>query len=378
MANDHQPRMLFLFSDTGGGHRSAAEAIIEAIHKEFNRAIITEKLDFLKAFAPLPLNQLPDWYPYMVKLPQAWGMGFHISDGGRRARFINDTAWPYIRRATRKFAEQAANDYDLIVSVHPLINTPMMRALRRPHVPYITVVTDLVSTHALWYSPRVDLCIVPTEAARERAIKFRMPPSKLRVVGLPVADRFCQPIGDKQTIRQDLNWEIDRPTVLIVGGGDGMGPLGPIAQRINETGLPVSLAIITGRNEKLRTQLEGEKWSLPVHIYGFVSEMPDMMRAADIIVTKAGPGTISEAFNAGLPIIMFSRLPGQEDGNVKYVIEQGAGVWAPTADQVVATLQEWLESPEKRHGAIQAAHQLARPQAARQIAHILADRVGIV
>ena len=155
MTPEAKPRLLFLFSDTGGGHRSAAEAIIEAIGLEFDDQIVTEKVDFLKEFAPLPLNQLPEWYPYFVKLPQAWGMGFHLSDGGRRAKFINEAAWPYIRRATRKFAAQAAYEYDLIVSVHPLINTPMMRALKQPHVPYITVVTDLVSTHALWYSPRV-------------------------------------------------------------------------------------------------------------------------------------------------------------------------------------------------------------------------------
>ena len=201
MTDKAQPRILFLFSDTGGGHRSAAEAIIEALDLEYGQRILTEKVDFLKDFAPLPLNQLPDWYPYMVKMPQAWGMGFHISDGGRRVRFMNDAAWPYIRRATRKFAAQAAQDYDLIVSVHPLINTPMMRALKRPHTPYITVVTDLVSTHALWYSPRVDLCIVPTEAARRRAISFGMPKEKLQVVGLPVADRFCTPIGDKESLR---------------------------------------------------------------------------------------------------------------------------------------------------------------------------------
>ena len=163
----------------------------------------------------------------------------------------------------------------------------------------------------------------------------------------------------------------------MIGGGDGMGPLGAIARAFDEAKLPISLVVITGRNEKLKAQLENETWSLPVHIYGFVREIPDMMRAADILVTKAGPGTISEAFNAGLPIILYSRLPGQEDGNVQYVIDQGAGVWAPTADQVVATLGEWLESPVKRQTAIEAAQKLARPQAARQIAQILAAQIGI-
>jgi 1,2-diacylglycerol 3-beta-galactosyltransferase len=373
---ERQARVLFLFSDTGGGHRSAAEAIIEAMQIEFGDQISAEKVDFLKEYAPLPLNQLPDWYPYMVKMPQAWGMGFRLSDGDRRARFINDAAWPYIRRAAEKFVS-TANEYDLIVSVHPLLNTPLLRALGRPHVPYVTVVTDLVSTHALWYCPRVDLCIVPTEAARQRAVKFGMPEEKLQVVGLPVAERFCQPVGDRAMLRDQLGWPQNLPVALVVGGGDGMGPLGRIARRIDRAKLPVALAVVTGRNKKLKERLEDYPWTVPTRIYGFVRDMPDLMRAADVLVTKAGPGTICEGFNANLPIILYSRLPGQEDGNVKYVMDEGAGVWAPTAHEVVDTLREWLEHPEKRRLAVAATRRLARPDAARQIARILAKRVGI-
>jgi 1,2-diacylglycerol 3-beta-galactosyltransferase len=342
---------------------------------EFGDQFIAEKVDFFKEYAPLPLNQLPDWYPYMVKLPQAWGAGFRLSDGDRRARFINEAAWPYIRRAAQKFAEHAT-EYDLIVSVHPLLNTPILRALSRPHIPYITVVTDLVSTHALWYCPRVDLCIVPTEAARQRAIHFGMPEEKLQVVGLPVAERFCQPVGDRAALRAQLGWPQDLPVALVIGGGDGMGPLGRIARRIDRAELPLALAVVTGRNEKLKERLEKYPWCNPTHVYGFVRNMPDLMRAADVLVTKAGPGTISEAFNANLPIILYSRLPGQEDGNVKYVMDEGAGVWAPSNETVIAALRDWLAHPARRQQAVDAARRLARPQAARQIAHMVAAWVG--
>jgi 1,2-diacylglycerol 3-beta-galactosyltransferase len=105
--------------------------------------------------------------------------------------------------------------------------------------------------------------------------------------------------------------------------------------------------------------------------------MPDFMRAADILVTKAGPGTISEALNAGLPLILYSRLPGQEDGNVSFVISEGAGVWAPRPTQIASAVSEWLLDPAKRAQACAASRRLARPQAARQIAHILADKLGV-
>jgi 1,2-diacylglycerol 3-beta-galactosyltransferase len=103
-------------------------------------------------------------------------------------------------------------------------------------------------------------------------------------------------------------------------------------------------------------------------IYGFVDNMPDLMNAADIILTKAGPGTISEAFIAGLPIILYSKMPGQEDGNVDFVIEHGAGVWAPEPELVAATLRYWIQNPEIRQQVSDISRSLARPDASKDIA----------
>jgi 1,2-diacylglycerol 3-beta-galactosyltransferase len=116
--------------------------------------------------------------------------------------------------------------------------------------------------------------------------------------------------------------------MLLRGGGEGMGLLERIA-RLLGIAIPAGLAVITGRNQKLKERLEAATWPDHTFIYGFVRNMPDMMEAADILLTKAGPGTISEALNAGLPMILYSRLPGQEDGNIHYVVDEGAGIWAP-------------------------------------------------
>jgi len=141
--------------------------------------------------------------------------------------------------------------------------------------------------------------------------------------------------------------------------------------------LPVALAIITGRNKVLRGHLERRRWGLPVRIYGFVNEMPAMMRAADILVTKAGPGTISEAFIAGLPMVLYSKMPGQEDGNVSFVVDTGAGVWAPEPEETVEALRRWLVHPAEREKAADVCRRLARPEASRQIARILAEKVSV-
>jgi 1,2-diacylglycerol 3-beta-galactosyltransferase len=370
-----RPQILFLFSDTGGGHRSAAEAIIEALQLEVGDQVATKMVDFFKDYTPAPFNRVPVWYPQMVRLPQAWGLGYRLSNGNRRARFLTTTVYPYVRRNMRQLVKHHPSD--LIVSVHPLANAPVLRALGKSRPPFITVVTDLVTTHALWYNRRTDLCIVPTEQAGQRAYRNGLKSHQVKIVGLPVAERFCTPLGDKIELRQQLGWPQDLPIILLVGGGDGMGPIRKTAQAIAASGMPAALAIIAGRNQALKESLEAESWPMPTFVYGFVREMPTFMRAADILVTKAGPGTITEAINAELPIILYSRLPGQEEGNVEYVVSEGVGVWAPQPNLIVSALWDWIKYPEKRQKAILACRRLARPHAAREIAQILVEHVGI-
>jgi 1,2-diacylglycerol 3-beta-galactosyltransferase len=193
-----------------------------------------------------------------------------------------------------------------------------------------------------------------------------------------VADKFCQPSGSRIEIRERLGWPQNLPVVLLVGGGEGMGPLEATARTIDETVRPVHLVVVAGRNKKLQERLQKNAWRNKVTVIGFTKEMPDLMRAANILATKAGPGTISEAFIAGLPMILYSRLPGQEDGNVGYVVSNGAGVWAPRAEAVADAVKNWLDHPDEREKAVEACLRLARPRAARDIAHQLASQVGIL
>jgi 1,2-diacylglycerol 3-beta-galactosyltransferase len=197
------------------------------------------------------------------------------------------------------------------------------------------------------------------------------------VVGLPVANRFCQPASDKPALRVQLGWPKDLPVILLLGGGEGMGPLERTAKAIGRANMPATLVIVAGRNKELKSRLESYPWTKPTFIYGFVHNMPDIMHAADIIVTKAGPGTISEALNAALPMVLYSRLPGQEDGNVTYVTGKGAGVWAPQPEQIVAALWNWIDHPDLCQEAAHRSRSLARPDAARKIAGILAERLGV-
>ncbi len=364
-----KPHIVFYFSDTGGGHRSAAEAIIEALHLQYGQGFTAEMVDVFKEYAPPPFRRMPELYPEFVKAPRLWQASFYATDGRARVRALSASMWTIAGVAARKLVRD--HPAELIVTVHPIANSLALKALGPERPPFYAVVTDLVTTHALWFDARADIIFVPTEMASQRAVSYHMSPDKLKVVGLPVADRYCKPVGDKRELRMQLGWPVDKPMALLVGGGEGMGPLGRNARAIDESGLDIGLAIVCGRNKKLQETLQGLPWDNPTFIYGFTRQMPEFMRAADAIVTKAGPGTIAEALNASLPIVLYSKIPGQEDGNVTFVESEGAGVWAPKPHLVVRALTRWLSRPAERDLVVANARRIARPDAARRIARTI-------
>ena len=375
---DRKPNILFLFADTGGGHRSAAEAIIEAINLEFPDQFTTEMVDFFKDYAPPPLNLAGPTYPAMSKMTYMWEWMFKGSDDVDRMRRVYATLWPYIRLPIYRLIRE--HPCKMIIAVHPLVNEPILRGLKNKKIsiPYLVVVTDLVSTHVAWFNNRASEVIVPTPQAVTKARLANLSKEKIRVIGLPVADKFCHPAGNRKDLRAKLGWPENKPMVLLVGGGEGMGPLDKVAFAVDKAKLPCGVAVITGKNKRMKKRLDKHTWNIPTFTYGFVKEMPEFMQAVDILITKAGPGTISEAFISGLPIILYHRVPGQEEGNVSYVVDEGAGVWAPEVEDIITTLTEWLEHPEKRQKVADIASRLARPNAARDIARLAAKYTRVI
>ncbi len=268
---DHTPKILVLFSDTGGGHRSAAQAIIEALEEKHAGGFALDMVDVFKAYAPYPLNRMPDLYPEMVKLPNLWRLGYRMFNGRRTTQVVMDSVWPWVRPAAKQLVRE--HPADLVLCVHPLFSASVLRALGKHHPPFITVVTDLVTTPHYWFHRRVDVCVVPTEEVRQNALKSGLTNNQVKLLGLPVGKKFLQP-GNKNEIRKRLGWPLDRPMVLLIGGGEGMGPLYDTAQNIANLNPEIGLSVIAGKNEKLKNRLENAEWKVPVFIYGFTGEMP--------------------------------------------------------------------------------------------------------
>jgi 1,2-diacylglycerol 3-beta-galactosyltransferase len=358
---------LIAFSDTGGGHRAAATAIRAAL-AAFRPEISTELIDPFAHCARWPFRSLSTQYPRVVEsAPWLWHAGFTLTNTPRRTALVQRLAWPAMRPAFRDIARTHAPD--VIVSTHPLLTAPLRAVF--PDTPLMVTVTDLVSGHVSWYSPEADLTTVPTIAARDAAIRCGVSSARVSVTGAPVLSRFVAVPGERAALQRELGWTPDRATVLVAGGAEGIGPLEHLAAAIDDAELPCDLAVIAGRNAALAARLRRRPWRGTVHVYDFVNNLPEMMRAAAVLLTKAGPGTISEACASGCPMILYGAIPGQETGNIGYVTAGRAGVWAPSSLAVTAALHAWLvgrDAPAALRRASAGALRLARPDAAHEIA----------
>jgi len=367
-------KLLILMSDTGGGHRSAAEAIAEATGCLYGDTVHTTITDALAHHTPFPWNHVGHLYaPVVTHAVWLWRLLWWLTDSPQRTRWLFTALHPWVGPKLRQLF--LATQPDAVVSVHPAFNHLGLWTLRRMgrRTPFATVVTDLVRAHPLWLCPQVDLCLTATEEARQDAIRAGLPPDKTRVVGLPVSLSFAQRLPGKQSARARLGLRPDLPTLLLMGGGEGVGRLYKVARAIAEARLPVQMVVVTGRNEKLRRRLHSVTWETPTHITGFVANVPEWMAAADVLLTKAGPGVLSEAFIAGLPLVLSSAIPGQEAPNVDYVVAQGAGIAETDPMRIAGWLAQRLRPGDETLARLAAAaRSLARPDAALQVARQIA------
>jgi 1,2-diacylglycerol 3-beta-galactosyltransferase len=370
-------RIVMLYGDAGGGHRSAADAIAMGIRRLYGDRYNVSFLNGFKRLPPLLRNADTD-YPMWVNYGRMlYALSFHASNGRRRVAAI--------RRVFESISDPVADEVvlsepaDVYVSCHPIYNGAIPFAIQRlgTRAKFINVVTDLVTGHVAHYVREVDHCIVPTEESRKEALECLVPAEKITVTGQPVWPDFRQRMGNREATRQQLGLDDKTPVVLLMGGGDGLGLLGITGREIAFSGLPLQLVVVCGRNQAVKRDLEFINPRMPMKVLGFVNNIPELMGAADVLVTKAGPGTIAEAFIAGLPILLYDRVPGQEEGNVDYVVNRGAGASCIfPLSSVVKQLKLLIADPEKRERMRQASVRLARPDSALDIARIVARFAG--
>jgi len=432
-ADEDVATIQILMSDTGGGHRASANALRDAfnvLHEtepdRFPLKIHCDIVDIYTDYGPFfPYNQYVALYKIMAEYSFLWKW-FYEFGSTPLGLWLNENALelscfePFQDCLTRNPFDSSKNDKraDMVVSVHPLCQDLPLKILSSLDsngasrsegrvTPFVTVVTDLGGAHPTWFNEGVDKCFVPSDVLKKAAMDRQVKENQIVQYGLPIRRGFwrfgadytgspeeqdeateMEGVHHKPTIRESLGLK-DMTTVLIVGGGDGMGGIIAQAQAVGEklqslaasTNENYQMVVVCGNNKAAQTTLSPPQtnWGadIEVNVQGFVDNMDEYMRASDILITKAGPGTIAEASICGLPCILSSFLPGQEEGNVPYVEENGFGCYRGSVDGMAETVQEWLASPSKLEQMRDNALVAARPDATLDIARELADMVYV-
>lgn len=362
--------VLILFSDTGGGHRAAAKALDGAL-RTIDPTIRVDWCDPLIGQGRPLVRRICSLYPKLIQRSgQAWGVIYHVSNARLSFATIRATFGVQVAHVLADRLREL--DPDVLLSVHPLLNHIGARAIRRSgrRRGLMTVVTDLIELHRGWAFPEADLVVVPTEKARRTVEGYSVPADRVRMLGLPVDLRFRPPApGERQALRRRWNLDERRPTVLVVGGGEGSGRLLEHVRELAWEPHHWQVIAVCGRNEKLRRRLSRVHFATPTLVLGFVDDMPELMRAADLVVTKAGPGAIAESLATGVPLVLTSYLPGQETANVRFVEESGIGIYAPRPERLRETVECLLVDDRDRYLAMtERATEIARPYASLDIA----------
>lgn len=370
-------RILIATVTAGGGHLAAAAALDEAWRALRPRDAV-ERVDLVKFFSPLHRKIHADGYTKLVeRAPELWGMIFAKTDNPKVARRLNRIQQLFPSRSRGRFARYVAEfNPDVVLCTHytpveAMVQWRKESQTARPLV--VSVVTDF-EAHALWMAEGVDLYCVAAEETKARLVARGADDSGVVATGIPIAGKFATKV-DPLAVRRALGLRDDLPTVLVLSGGFGMGPVEKILAELDRVDREFQTVVVCGRNEELRRELAAQDRQHPTRVIGFAANMHELMTVADLIITKPGGLTSSEALAVGRPLLIVDPIPGQEAANSDFLLERGAAAKVNRVEDLPYRVKQLLGT-KKLGEMAKAAKALGKAAAARRICEVALARVG--
>ncbi|OGX25930.1 MAG: hypothetical protein A2787_08270 [Omnitrophica WOR_2 bacterium RIFCSPHIGHO2_01_FULL_48_9] len=239
------------------------------------------------------------------------------------------------------------------------------------NITLIGVLTDF-APHSYWLNEGVDYYVVPSQDIKDRFIMKGVPPDKIKVYGIPIRIKFANQL-DHRPIAQKIGLDINIPAVLIMGGGQGLGPIKEVVESLLNLNLSLQLIVIAGTNKKLIQWLNTLKpvMNKKVIFYEYAKNVDELMEVATLIITKPGGMTTSESLAKGLPMVIINPIPGQEMRNTDFLLKHGIGIRIDKTNNLAEEVELLLKSPERLAAMRKAAYEHGKPYAALNIAKLI-------
>lgn len=364
-------KILIVSASVGSGHNQAANAMSAELKRRYP-GVRVRVADFMGEGNSYMNSLVKETYLKMISLsPNIYDLLYRWSQSsGQFSKVQNIIARAMKRSLLRLYIRHRP---DLIIFTHPFPcgAAAYLRRGRRIDVPLVGIITDF-AVHPLWVYDEVDQYFVAGEPLRDALVRQGVPAGRIHCTGIPISANFTR-VVDRAAVAANLGLDPAEPIVLVMGGGLGVGPVEAAVRALDDSRAEFQMIVVAGRNADLRRQLQAAARASRrrMIILGYTHRVRELMAAADLLVTKPGALTLSEAMAAGLPMLLINPIPGQEEENADYLVSQGAAIRADDVDKLAVIAAGVLAEKEALARMRRSAARLAQPQAAANAARII-------
>ncbi|RKY41838.1 MAG: hypothetical protein DRP85_04850 [Candidatus Makaraimicrobium thalassicum] len=365
-------KVLIFYISRYSGHFQAARAIEKGL-REVAGDVEVEKINAFSYTNPILEKLINKAYLEVIKKkPEIWGHIYDNPDVMKKTSKAREALHKFNTSKVKKLLEGYSPDVVFCTQAFPCGMVADYKKSAGRNILLIGVLTDH-APHSYWLFDEVDFYVVPSEETARVLERKGVPSEKIKVYGIPVDPKFRRG-RDRSRVRRDLGFRKEVPTILIMGGNQGLGAVEEaVRSLLGEAGHNYQLLVVTGSNKKLYTRLkrlERKKGRDNVRILSYVENIDELMEISDIIITKAGGMTIAEALTKNLPILVVDPIPGHERMNTDYLVEKGAAIEIRDDSHIRGIINGLFDSKNELDRLRKNSEKLSRPDSALDIAKL--------
>jgi len=367
----HAKRIIIMYISKVSGHRSAALAIENAI-RAISSQVEVLSIDAFNYTNPSIAKFTNYLYMNVVsKAPKIWGYLYDNPKVVKGLERIKNFVHKFNSPKLKKLFDQFKPDVVICTQAYPCGMVADFKKIYHSSLPLVAVLTDFVP-HSFWIYDNVDYYISPSKEVTKRLQAKGIPEERIKTFGIPFDNKFNLPV-EKEAVFEKYGLNPKQPTLLIMGGGHGIGPLSSIVRSLEKVNQDIQEIVVTGVNTKLYRDVEKEitKCKKRVVLLGFVNNIHELMSISDIIITKPGGITTAEALTKKLPMIIIHPIPGQEANNTAYLMQKEAAIKVDDLEKINLVVDDLLSHPEKLDSLRQSSATISKPNSSLDIARLL-------
>src|SRR3989338_1936721 len=364
-------RIILMYISEVSGHRSATLAIEKALKilQPDTEVLNINAFNYTNPISEKIINRL--YMGIIKRTPQIWDYLYDNPEVVKRIEKIKERIHKFNSPKLKNLFDSFKPDAVLCTQAFPCGMVADCKKTYNSKLPLVAVLTDYIP-HSYWIYNQVDYYITPSRDVTERLIKKGVLQEKIKSLGIPFDPKFNTP-ADKAKLMRRLRLMPETPTILIMGGGQGLGPIKTIIKSLEKVKQGIQEIVVTGTNKKLYKTLKRrvKKYKKKVLVFGYINNIHELMDISSIIITKPGGVTTAEVLAKKIPMLIVKPIPGQEANNTDYLTKKKAAVKLDKPRDVHLTIQDLLDDPQKLKRISECAGAISKPNASLDIARLL-------